>query len=196
MDETSLSLLDRASSSGDGSSWDRLVALYQPLMRRWLAAYDVQGADADDLVQEVLTVVAQELPRFHHNARTGAFRNWLRQILTHRLQNYWRTRRRRPTAAGGSRFLAHLHLLEDDASQASRVWNEQHDRHVIAQLMEQVRPSFLPKTWEAFRRQVFDGQRPEAIAADLDMKVGAVYMARCRVLSALRREAAGLTDVD
>ena len=196
MDETSLSLLDRASSAGDGSSWHRLVALYEPLMRRWLEAYEVRGADADDLVQEVFTVVAQELPRFHHNARTGAFRNWLRKILVHRLQNYWRDRRRHPSAAGGSRLIEPLQLLEDDASQASRIWNQQHDRHVIGQLMEQVRPSFQPKTWEAFRRQVFDGQRPEAVAKDLGMKVGAVYMARCRVLNALRREAAGLTDVD
>jgi len=41
---------------------------------------------------------------------------------------------------------------------------------------------------------MFDGQRPDQIAADLDMRLGSVDMARNRVLDALRREAAGLVD--
>ena len=89
MNETSLSLLARARQSADSESWNRLVELYAPLIRGWLRSYGVSGADADDLVQEVLTVVSQELPKFNHNDRTGAFRSWLRKILVHRLQNYW-----------------------------------------------------------------------------------------------------------
>ena len=105
MDETSLSLLDRIRETDDTKSWDRLVALYAPLLKRWVRQYDVQESDADDLVQEVLTVVSQELPKFNHNQRTGAFRSWLRKILVHRLQNYWRGRKQRPAAKGGSSLL-------------------------------------------------------------------------------------------
>jgi RNA polymerase sigma-70 factor (ECF subfamily) len=194
MNETSLSLLARIGQSDDSDSWNRLVELYAPLMRGWLQSYEVTGADADDLVQDVLTVVSQELPKFRHNERQGAFRNWLKKILVNRLRNYWRARHRRPNATGGSSMLHQLNQLEDDTSELSRIWNEQHDREVVSQLMELVRPKFQAKTWEAFHRQMFGGQRPDQVAAELAMPLGSVYMARNRVLNALRREAAGLVD--
>ena len=84
----------------------------------------------------MLTVVSQELPKFSHNERTGAFRSWLRKILVHRLQNYWRGRKRQPPAKGGSSLLEQLNQLEDDKSGLSRIWNEQHDRELIAKLIE------------------------------------------------------------
>lgn len=194
MNETSLSLLARIHQSGDADSWNRLVELYAPLMHGWLRWYEVNEADADDLVQEVLTVVCQELPQFNHNARIGAFRSWLRKILVHRLQNYWRGKKQLPPAKGGSSLLEHLNQLEDENSQLSHIWNEQHDRQVIARLMELVRPKFEPKTWEAFRRQMFEGQEAREIAADLGLGIGSVYMARNRVLAALRGEAEGIVE--
>ena len=191
---TSLSLLHRAASAGDADSWERLAALYAPLMRRWLAQYEVQAADADDLIQEVFSVVAQELPSFDHNGQAGAFRSWLRKTLVHRLHNYWRKQKYDPRGRGTSSLLEQLHRLEDDASEVSRIWNAEHDQYVIARLIETVRRSFQEKTWEAFRRQMFDGQKADLVAAELGMSLGSVYMARNRVLNALRREGAGLID--
>jgi RNA polymerase sigma-70 factor (ECF subfamily) len=194
MHETSLSLLDRSRDNlGDGS-WERLVDVYSPLLRAWLARYGVQPADADDLVQEILLTVARELPKFEHSGRTGAFRNWLRAILTHRLRDFWRSRRNRAAAAGGSSWAEQLDQLADEKSDASREWDAQHDRHVMARLLEQVRPRFEPRTWEAFHRQVIDGERADVVAAALGLSLNSVYVARSRVLSTLRREAAGLID--
>ncbi len=191
---TSLSLLDRVTNSSDSDSWDRLAELYVPLMRRWLRQYDVQHADADDVIQEVLAVVMQELHQFDHNQQTGAFRNWLRRILVNRLRNLRRSRKYEPLARGTSSLLEQLNQLEDDGSEISRIWNAEHDQHVVSQLMEAVRPRFEAKTWEAFRRQMFDGQRADAVAAELNMPLSSVYVARSRVLSTLRREAEGLVD--
>ena len=165
-------------------------------MRRWLGAYEIQDADADDLIQDVLSVVLAELPAFQHNQRTGAFRNWLRRILVNRLRGYWRTRKREPLPRGTSSLVERLNELEDDSTEASRIWNAQHDRHVISQLLVSVRPRVQGKTWDAFCRQVLEGQRADVVAAELDMPVNSVYVARSRVLSILRREAAGLIDDD
>lgn len=191
---TSISLLGRAADPADSDSWDRLAELYVPLMRRWLVQYDVQRSDADDLIQEVLAVLMQELPQFDHNQRTGAFRSWLRKILVNRLRNLWRSRKYEPQAKGTSSLLEQLHQLEDDKSEQSRIWNADHDQHVMTQLMEAVRPRFHEKTWEAFRRQMFDGQRADVVATELGMPISSVYVARSRVLSTLRREAEGLVD--
>jgi RNA polymerase sigma-70 factor (ECF subfamily) len=194
MADTSLSLLARIRDPSDTASWQQLIEIYDPLLRRWLRGYEVQDADADDLVQEVLTTAARELAGFQHNERPGAFRTWLRKVLVNRLRNYWRRREHPTLVAGGSSVWERLEQLEDDASQTSSQWDAEHDRGVLTRLMEVVRPTFLPKTWEAFRRQMFLGQRADQVAAELEMPLSSVYVARSRVLAALRREAGGMID--
>lgn len=191
---TSVSLLGRARNDAEPDSWRRLAAIYTPLLRQWARRYELQATDVDDLVQEVLVTVARELPAFEHSGRTGAFRRWLKTILVHRLQNYWRSGRYRPTAKGGSSVLDQLRELEDDASSTSRIWNSEHDRHVLAQLLRQIRGRFEGNTWEAFQRQMLGGESPAKVAESLGMAVHSVYVAKSRVLNALRQEAAGLVD--
>jgi RNA polymerase sigma-70 factor (ECF subfamily) len=193
MEHTSVSLLQSLRQPENQDAWDRLVKLYAPLMHRWMQAFGIQGADADDLVQDVLGVVVQEAPHFHRE-RPGAFRAWLRQVLVNRVRNFWRSRQHRPLATGASSVLDRLQELEDDTSQLSCIWNEQHDREVIARLVELVKPTFLPKTWDAFHRQMFGGQPADQVAEELSMSLSSVYVARSRVLAALRREADGLVD--
>src|SRR5262249_1928760 len=123
MAETSVSLLERLRLQPDAASWQRLVDLYEPLIRGWLRRYAVSDNDADDLTQDVMAVVVRELPHFEHNQRHGAFRSWLRTITVHRLRAAWRGRKTRPEATGESDFLKVLDQLEDPASDLSRLWD-------------------------------------------------------------------------
>jgi RNA polymerase sigma-70 factor (ECF subfamily) len=192
--ETSASLLERLRDEPDGEAWRRLVAVYTPLLRQWLGRYGLQPSDVDDLTQEVLAVVVRELPGFEHNRRPGAFRRWLRTILVHRLRGFWRARQSRPVATGDSDLGHVLEQLEDPESGLSRLWDEEHDRHVMARLLEQIEPEVKPATWQAFRRVVLDGQDEESVAAALGLSVNAVFIAKSRVLARLRREARELLD--
>jgi RNA polymerase sigma factor (sigma-70 family) len=194
MDETSLSLLDRIRETSDSESWDRLVSLYRPLLIRWMRRYEVQDSDAEDIVQEVFAVVLNDLPIFQHNQRTGAFRSWLRTILVNRVRLFWRSRKYQPVATGTSSIDEMLNQLQDDASEVSEIWNQEHDEYILKRLVKAVQARFEPKTWQAFHRQVIDGQRADAVAQDLKISLSSVYMAKSRVLRALRRESEGLVD--
>ncbi len=97
---TSKSLLARARDRSDQSAWRRLTHLYAPLVERWVCPHVAQRADAEDVVQEVLTTLVRELPRFDHNQRPGAFRAWLRGITVRRLRAYWERRGTRSVSAG------------------------------------------------------------------------------------------------
>ena len=194
VNETSLSLLNRARLDVTDESWQKMDEIYSALLRSWLTRFDVASADAEDLVQEVLLTLSRELRHFEHSGRSGAFRNWLRTILVHRLRDFWRSRKYRPAAIGGSTWAEKLDQLADESSDVSREWNLEHDRYVMVRLLDTVRPHFEPKTWEAFHRQMFERERADAVAAELGMPLNSVYVARSRVLSALRREAAGLID--
>ena len=193
MSDTSASLLERLRSRPDEASWQRLVGLYTPLIQGWLCRHLLPHADVEDLVQEVLAVVVRELPRFEHR-RPGAFRAWLRTITVHRLRDFWRARRYRPEATGASDFLRKLDELEDPASGLSRLWDGEHDRHVVRRLLELIRPQFQPTTWQAFAGVMLEGQKPAAVARRLGISVNAVLLAKSRVLARLRGEGSGLID--
>src|SRR6185503_7832779 len=60
--ETSVSLLERLRSSPDEATWRRLDDLYRPLILRWLRRDPKVGAEAEDIVQEVMQVLLRELP--------------------------------------------------------------------------------------------------------------------------------------
>jgi RNA polymerase sigma-70 factor (ECF subfamily) len=194
MSETSFSLLERLRVDPDDKSWQRLVDIYTPLLRHWLRQYLLLDADAEDLVQDVLAVLVRELPNFEHNGQPGAFRRWLRTILVHRLQAFWRSRQSRPLATGDPDLARRLEELEDPESGLSILWDQEHDRHVMGRLLERIEPEVAPSTWEAFRRVLVEGKDEFAVAKELGLSVNAVFIAKSRVLARLRRAAEGFLD--
>jgi RNA polymerase sigma-70 factor (ECF subfamily) len=193
MPETSVSLLDRLRDSPDDASWLRLVDLYAPVIQAWLRRQGLQPADADDLAQDVLAVLVRELPGFQHRG-AGAFRSWLRTITVNRLRSFCRTRQSRPDATGDSDFLRRLKELEDPHSELSRLWDQEHEQHVLRRALELIAPEFTQSTWRAFRRVMIEGAAVAAVAAELGLSVNAVFIAKSRVLSRLRTEVRGLIE--
>jgi RNA polymerase sigma-70 factor (ECF subfamily) len=190
MSITSNSLLLRLQTAASDADWRRLVDVYAPVVRGWLNRYQLQPADADDLVQDVLGVLVRELPTFRHSGRTGAFRHWLRVVAVHRVRNFWRTKKSAP----GPGLMDDLAQLEDAASDLSRQWDAEHDKHVVAKFLDAIENDFEPTTWRAFRRVMFDGAAAADVAAELGITPNAVWIAKSRVLHRLRQEAAGLLD--
>jgi RNA polymerase sigma-70 factor (ECF subfamily) len=189
--QTSVSLLERLRTEPDGAAWRQFDDLYRPLIRRWLSRDPSLRDEAEDLVQEVLTVLVRELPHFRRD-RDGAFRSWLRTITWNRLQAFWQSRRHRPQTLGGDSHGSILSQLEDPLSGLSGQWDEEHDRHVVRRLLERVEPLFEATTLQAFRRTVFDGAKAADVAEELGISVNAVLLAKSRVLKQLRQEGEGL----
>jgi RNA polymerase sigma-70 factor (ECF subfamily) len=186
--ETAASLLERLCTAPDEAAWQRLDDLYRPLIRRWLRRDPSLGADAEDLVQEVMSTLVQELPGFQRR-RTGSFRCWLREITRLRLQTYYRQRRRQPRSDSDL-----VSQLGDPTSALTRLWDEEHDQHVLTRLLQLIEPQFEDKTLTAFRRLVVEDGAPAQVAAELGMSVNGVLLAKSRVLARLRKEAEGLIN--
>jgi RNA polymerase sigma-70 factor (ECF subfamily) len=194
MSETSLSLLDSLQQGPHVSSWQRMIDLYSPLIRNWLRRYALQDQDVEDLVQEVLAVVVRKLPDFQRKPQVGAFRRWLRNITVNCLRDFWRAQRYRPQATGQEGFAQVLEQLEDPESALSRLWDKEHDDHVIRRLLAMIRPRFEAKTWLAFQRVALEGVPVDQVAQELGLTVNAVFIAKSRVVRLLRLEGNGLLD--
>jgi hypothetical protein len=80
---------------------------------------------------------------------------------------FWRSRGRRPQATGGTGFLQELDQLADSSSALSRMFDRQHDDHVLQQTLEQSKSKFAENTWLAFRRIVFDGRKASVTTTEI-----------------------------
>lgn len=193
MNTTPVSLLERLRRQPDEQSWRRFVELYEPWLRGQFRRHGLEPADADDIVQEVMTVSAREIASFRHNGRKGAFRTWLRGVTANRLREHWRQRRRLPTTDANNPAII-LDQLADDASELSQPWDREHDQHVVSQLLKMIAADFEPKTWRAFRAFVVEGRTATAVATELGITPGAVWTAKSHVLKRLREAGKELLD--
>lgn len=191
MQSTSQSLLGRIRSGPDGIAWQRWHSLYEPLIHGWLSRYRLIVADRDDITQNVLAVVVRRLPEFEHNGRVGAFRHWLKSITIFCLRDYWKSQQAHPRAKSA---MAILDNWADDRSELSQIWDLEHDRHIMRKLLALLRDEFSAETWAAFQGVVIDAEPAAVVAARLKISPNAVYIAKSRVLSRLRHEAAELID--
>jgi len=189
LDTTNLTLLGQAARGSD-ASWVRLERLYRPFLTGWFLRKGIHAADAEDLTQDVLTVLVKELPNFQHSGNTGAFRTWLRNMCVNRFHGHMRKMQVRGEAKGGTIFQQQMNEVEESAE--TQDWEREHDRHVLAHLLGQLSSEFEMTTVTAFRRVTLENATAQEVATELGLTTAAVYMAKSRVLRRLRELAADL----
>ncbi len=176
--ETSLSWLGRLVETPGGAEWQRLSEVYGPLIASWVEHANVNAADIDDVVQEVLIVVVKRVHEFEHQ-RPGAFRAWLRTILSIQLKKYFRENPRLNCNMS-------LDAICDPTSDNSKRLDREHDAYLVVRAMKLIEHEFQPITWISFHLHVVENKRPQDVAAMLEISVNAVIKAKSRVLKRLR----------
>ncbi|MBX7165884.1 MAG: sigma-70 family RNA polymerase sigma factor [Pirellulales bacterium] len=192
MELTSASLLHRLQGSPAHHDWQRFVELYEPFIRRFIRLEPRLAADADDLCQEVMKKIVEHLPEFRRQ-RDGSFRAWLRTVTVREVNLYWRQRLGRPQMQAPADD-AVLDGLREASHPLSQMWDREHADHVVRRLQELIEPEFTPTSWQAFRMRVLEQRSTAEVAQALGISANAVDIAKSRVLSRLRLEAAGMLD--
>lgn len=185
--ETRASLILRLPDAADVAAWDEFVALYGPLVYRLARRKGIQPADADDLVQEVFSSVAESVTDWLDRTDRGPFRAWLFRIARNTAINFLTRRRHRPMSRGGETSQLDEFAADDDATDEFEL---EFKREAFRRAAEEVRERVSEQTWEAFWLTSVETQSITEAAQRLGMSVGAVYIARSRVMKKLRDQAA------
>ncbi len=189
---TPLSVLDRARAN-DPQAWQRLIDLYQPLVRFWCGRAGLRGPDAEDVAQEVFAAAAANLAAFRHDRPGDTFRGWLRAITRNQVLRLHRRDQGKAQAEGGSEAWRKL----QEAADPLAVPGEEEKAEmgaVYRRALDQVRGEFEERTWTAFWRTTIEGQSPAALAEELGMSPASVRQAKSRVLRRLRQELGELLE--
>jgi RNA polymerase sigma-70 factor (ECF subfamily) len=181
-------LLERLRRPEASEAWPRFVRLYTPLLFYWARRAGLNQEDAADLVQEVLTILVQQLPQFTYEPGRS-FRRWLHTITL----NKWRERGRRkalPRTGADDPGVSDVAILPEEEPFDEVEYREQ----LVRRALQIMQAEFEPTTWKACWESVVSGRPAGEIAAELGVSVDVVYGAKSRVLRRLRQELAGLLD--
>jgi RNA polymerase sigma-70 factor (ECF subfamily) len=181
---TRQSLLLRVRNPADADAWSQFVSIYLPLMHRYCMKRGLQDADASDVAQDVLRSISRAIGKFAYDRSKGNFRNWLFTITRNRLRDHLK-RQQRPGQGSGQTTVQDL-LAEHPEPQENVDWDRDCRLRIFEWAAEQAREQFQESTWRAFRMTAVEGRPAEEAARATGLSVGAVYIAKSRVLARLR----------
>src|SRR5436309_1969714 len=82
------SLLVRIRDTRNDQAWSQFVEVYAPLIYGFARKHGLQDADAADLTQDVLRVVASTIGGLEYDRQRGSFRGWLVTVVRNKLRNF------------------------------------------------------------------------------------------------------------
>jgi RNA polymerase sigma-70 factor (ECF subfamily) len=185
---TRASLLVRLRDPQDRVAWEQFVELYGSLVYGFARQRGLQDADAADLTQEVFLTLAGAAGRWQYDPRQGTFRAWLYGVTRNKIARFLQRQRCQPVGSGDTNALCLLAEQPSPEPDLQAVWEQEFQRHLFRLAAAQVEEQFAPNTWQAFWRTAVEGQSAAAVAAELGLSIGAVYVARSRVLARLAQQ--------
>jgi len=186
--ETRASLICRLPDAADGRAWDDFIGLYGPLVYRLARRHGLQPADSDDVVQDVLAAVARSVESWLARSERGPFRAWLLRIARNVAINALTRPRHRASGTGNSDMAQLLLQHPDPNGDAASEYDLEYRRELFRWAAERVRGEVADRTWQAFWLSAIEEQPIAAVASELKMSVGSIYIARSRVMTRLREK--------
>jgi RNA polymerase sigma-70 factor (ECF subfamily) len=183
---TRASLLLRLRDPQDHPAWVEFVTLYEPVIYRMLRRHSLQDSDARELMQELLLAVSSNIDRWDPARERGSFGGWLRRVTRNLVINWLNHRDRRVVATGGSDMLSLFDMLPAAQEPASAEFDHELRWSMFQRAAHEVRAEVQPATWAAFWETSVAGTSPADAAGKLGLSVGAIRVAKCRVLARLR----------
>jgi RNA polymerase sigma-70 factor (ECF subfamily) len=161
---------------GETDKFRLILREYGLIVRGYLGARLHHQEDVEDLAQEVFLIAYEKLADYE----PGNFAGWLIGIARNQLRNHWRHGARRADAL--ERFRVEIGgVIDPELDEAARRFSPAE----IDRLLHCI--SLLPDRLRRIVRAGLDGTRAAALAEELGMNANAIYQARFRAHSALRK---------
>ena len=148
----------------------------------------MQDADAADLTQDVLRNVSGAFRRGGFDAKLGSFARGSSPSCGIGLRDLQTSPKRHERGAGDTATLDRLGEIPDAIAGAGRTVGPGMRTADVRLGGRQVRARFAPASWQAFWRTAVEGERGPDVAKALGLTVAAVYLAKGRVMAAIKEQ--------
>ena len=179
-------LLEQLRDFDNEVAWNKLVEFFRAPLAAFARRMGLVDNDADDLVQETLIAFASAYCEGKYDPEKGRLSDWLFGISYRQIQNA-----RRKSARHDAPL---VRRSEDSFSfdelpgreEATRTWNEEWAKSLLANCLQRVRVEVEPNTYRAFELTVFSKRKAAEVADELGMTSNAVFLAKHRIVRRIR----------
>jgi RNA polymerase sigma-70 factor (ECF subfamily) len=200
---TRRSLLSRLKNWDDQEGWKEFFDTYSKLVYRIAAKAGLTDAEAQDVVQETIIVVARKIPDFKYDPALGSFKSWLLLITRRRIEKQIKKRlpfkaehaspphlsvrtpggpASRTTRTGTVEGIADPNGLDLEAA-----WDAEWKKNLWDVALARVKAQVKPKQFQMFDLYVLKEWPVKDVAKALGVSIAHVYVNKHRIRGLLRK---------
>jgi RNA polymerase sigma-70 factor (ECF subfamily) len=164
--------------------WREFDAIYRPMLLAYVHKRGLNESDANDVVQEIFLRL---LGKIHTYDRSKCrFRAWLFLVTHNALID--RARRKAAEDRAMEGWAAQmLQATSQDSVVMEREFQKLHREKILAHALRDVRARVPAGAWTCFVERLLKNRPSAAIADELNIKPGDVYVRACRVMKKVRQ---------
>jgi RNA polymerase sigma factor (sigma-70 family) len=188
---TRQSLLERLKRWDDQESWRDFFNTYWGMLYRTAARAGLSDAEAQDVVQDTIIMVAKKMESFRYDPAVDSFKGWLLYLTRKRIAMEYRKRERRglPFHPDTAEPTAELDQIPDPGGlNLESVWEEEWARTMWTQAISKVKEKVALKQFQMFDLYVVKERPALEVAQALGVTVAQVYLAKHRVSGLVKQE--------
>jgi RNA polymerase sigma-70 factor (ECF subfamily) len=197
---TRRTLLSRLRNLDDQESWRTFFDLYWRLLYNVARKSGLSDDQAQDVVQETVIALSRKMPGFRYDPARGTFRQWLLRITRRRILDHLRRIYRQPPSAeiapeSLDEEEEHIAAITDtSASAIDEAWNQEWEQATFEAALARVQAEINPKHFQVFDYCVLKEWPASKVAATLGLNAAQVYLAKHRVVQAMKRAVRQIDD--
>ncbi len=189
---TRQTLVERLRNLKDHESWQDFFNTYWKLIYCAAKKSGLSDQEAEDVVQETVSGVAQKMETFQYDPERCSFKGWLMHITRRRIIDHLRKRKRHealPVDSGTATSAADLQIEDAAAARAfERLWDEEWRENLLEAAMERVKRAVRPEHYQIFYLHAVKNMPARQISELMSVSATKVYVVQHRIARLLKRE--------
>lgn len=190
---TRLSLLKRLKDWEDQESWRVFFNTYWRLIYGVAIKAGLSDAEAQEVVQETVIVVAKKMEDFTYDPAVDSFKGWLLYLTRKRIAMQYRRRhkesqRTQPLHSEEDIFLAIQEIPDPAGVDLGKIWEEEWQKSILDAAIARVKDQVSPKQFQMFSAYVLKHRPVKEVAETLSVTVAQVYLAKHRITALVQKE--------
>ena len=186
------SLLRRLKSWDDQESWGDFFNTYWRLIYSAALKAGLNEAQAQDVVQDTIIVVAKKMKDFTYDRAIDSFKGWLLYLTRKRIALEYRRKERERVTSGSSEltdWTLEANDLPDPAGfDLQSVWEQEWERNLWEAAIARVKKEVTAQQFQMFDLYTIKEKSAPEVARQLNVPVAQVYLAKHRISSLLKKE--------
>lgn len=177
-----------ADGSSNRDSWDEFYNVYDVLIRRFIIARGVRGADVDDCLQQVWADIANRLTKFTITSEAG-LRSWIFTLVRSRSTDMFRRKNREASVSLSKSIEDGFDPVSREQNPSTR-YEQEFDAAVVETLVLKLQSEVSELNFEIFRLRSLEGVSVSDTATSVNVTPEQVRYRHHRTMQKLKAIAA------